>query len=112
MNCRLTVFATRTILKGRGKKRKPLAQGVAWQDWNADARQERAHGRLQGSGSFYWPTVKAAFRRATVVFRQDETVEGIRIEGIGSQPVAYLRRSDVARSFGCHPGQPALIARF
>ena len=80
----------------------------AWpgQGWNAD------HGRLAGSGSFYWPDPRDAYRTAVVMLRRDETIDAIRIEGIGAQPVAYLRRTDVPPRFGCHPGQPELIARF
>ena len=112
MNCRITIFAERLVTKGRGRARKPIAQGVARQGWNADPRQEAAHGRLAGSGSFYWPSPREAFRAAVVAMRADETVHAVRIEGIGSQPVAYLRRAAVAPRFGCHPGQPELIARF
>lgn len=112
MTCRLDVFATRYVIKGRGRSRRPVAQRVAWQGWNVDARQERAHARLPGSGSFYWPTPRAAYRAALVMLRQDETIEAVRIEGIGAQPVAYVRRSDVGPSYGFHPGQPELIARF
>jgi hypothetical protein len=112
MNCRLTVFATRLVEKGRGRRKKLVPQGEAWQAWNADPRQEAAHGRLAGSGSFYWPSPRAAFRAAVVLFRQDAGVEAIRVEGIGSQPVAYLRRADVCRSHRDHPGQRRLIPRF
>jgi hypothetical protein len=120
VNCRLTVFATRAVLiRRRMRKRAGAAgraeaasQSVAWQGWNADPRQERAHGRLNGSGSFYWPDPRKAYRAAVTMMRADETISAVRIEGIGSQPIGYLRRADIAPSFGCHPGQPELLARF
>lgn len=113
MNCRLDVFATRTALqKGRGKRPRVVTERVAWQGWNPDGGMERVMGRLVGSGSFYWPSPADAYRAATVMMRQDATIDAIRIRGIGSQDVAYLRRSDLAPRFGCHPGQPELIARF
>jgi hypothetical protein len=108
----MTVFATRRVTKGRGKRQRFVEEGVAWQAWNNDARMERATARLAGSGSFYWPDAQAAYRRAIVMFRQDDTIQAIRIEGIGGQDVGYLRRENVPPSFGCHPGQPELIARF
>ena len=111
MNCRLTVFATRFVAKGRGKRKRLMPEGVAWQAWNDDPAQERADGRLAGSGSFHWPNPRAAFRRAVVLLRAGQA-EAVRIEGIGSQPVAYLRLADVCRSHRCHPGQPRLIPRF
>lgn len=112
MICRITIFAERPVTKGRGRARRTILQGVAWQGWNRDPRMERAHARLAGSGSFYWPTARAAYRAAVVAMRTDATVHAVRIEGIGAHPVAYLRRADLAPSFGCHPGQPELIARF
>lgn len=112
MNCRITIFAERPVTKGRGRARRTTLQGVAWQGWNADPRQEAAHARLPGSGSFYWPGPREAYRAAVVAMRADDTIRAVRIEGIGAQPVAYLRRADVAPRFGCHPGQPELIARF
>lgn len=110
MECRLTIFATRMVQKGRRKR--PVPQGVAWQGWNANARQEAKHARLPGSGSFYWRSPRDAFRAAVIAVRADETVHAVRIESIGGREVAYLRRDDVPLPFGCHPGQPELIARF
>jgi len=112
MNCRLMIFATRLAAKGRGRARRLVPQGVAWQGWNADPQMEGAMARLPGSGSFYWPGPRAAYRAAIVAMRSDATIDAVRIEGIGAQPVAYLRRTDLAPRFGCHPGQPELIARF
>lgn len=112
MNCRLTIFATRLVPRGRGRRAKQVPERVAWQGWNADPRQERAHARLPGAGSFYWPSARRAYRAAIVAMRADETIDAVRVEGIGSQPVAYLRRADLQPRFGCHPGQLELIARF
>ncbi len=108
----MSVFGTRTVTKGRGKRQKTEQQGIAWQAWNADAGQEAAHARLPGSGSFYWPDARAAYRQTVVMMRRDESIHAIRIETISGREVAYVRRTDIAPSFGSHPGQPALIARF
>jgi len=112
MPVRMMVFGTRMAAKGRGKRQRLVAEGVAWQAWNDDARMEAAMGRLAGSGSFYWPNPRTAYRHAVVLMRRDVSIDAVRIEGIGGQDIGYLRRRDVAPSFGCHPSQPALIARF
>jgi hypothetical protein len=114
MNCRLTVFATRQVLQRRRarKRAEAASQSVAWQGWNADPRQERSQGRLKGSGSFYWPSPRKAYRAAVTMMRADDSITAVKIEGIGAQPIGYLRRLDIAPSFGCHPGQPELLARF
>lgn len=92
MTCILEVFATIHDVAVVRRKRKPVARGCGWLDWNASERQARAAGRL-GYGSFEWPTPRAAVRRARVVMRQDPRVTAIRTNG--SRELAYLRREQV-----------------
>jgi hypothetical protein len=76
----------------------------AWDAHNPDPVMERVCARLPGSGSFYWPGVRAAWRRATVIAREDprrlvrvETISGRRIgliNGPGGYSYAYTRDDD------------------
>lgn len=78
--CRIMVFTERKI---RGRIR-----GVAWQDWNDDPRMETVMARLGGSGSFYYPTHRKAWRRAQVLVRRGasqvkiETISGHEVDRI------------------------------
>lgn len=112
MEYRLDIFATLNVRQGRGKKSRLVSQRIGWQAWNECVKQEIIHGRLKGSGSFYWPSLRAAYRRAIVIMRKDDTVDAIRIDTISGHHIGYVRRTMVPGRYGCHPGQPALIARF
>lgn len=84
---RIDVFGPARIVTKRGKVRVVFA---AWQAHNPDPRMERRMSRLPGSGSFYWPSLRDAYRRATVLLR-DPSIEAVRVETISGREVAYLR---------------------
>ncbi len=85
---RLTVFAQRTV--GRGKK--AAVRGVAWQGWNADATMEARMARLQGGGSFYWPNALRAYFAACDMMRADATITQVKVETISGAEVARIYR--------------------
>jgi hypothetical protein len=84
---RIDVFGPATTQTRRGK---PRTVQAAWQAHNPDPRMERAMARLPGTGSFYWPTLRDAYRRATVMLR-DPSIHAVRIETISGRRVAYMR---------------------
>jgi hypothetical protein len=92
--CRIEVFATIHSVVTVRRRRKAVARGCGWVDWNPSPAQARAAGR-PGFGSFEWPSPRAALRRARVIMRQDPRVEAIRIRTNGSRDVAYLRRDQI-----------------
>lgn len=86
---RIDVFGPVTIRKARGKTR--IVQ-AAWQAHNPSRRMEKRMARLSGSGSFYWPSVRDALRRAQVILREDPSVQSARVETISGRSVAIVGR--------------------
>lgn len=87
--CRVTLFGPVTVSVGRRGRTKTLQ--AAWEAWNPDRRMERAMARLEGAGSFYWPSPRDAFRRAAVAVASGEA-ESARVETIGGRQVARVGR--------------------
>jgi hypothetical protein len=87
---RLDVFATRDLPKGRGKRL--VSTGVAWQGWNADPVMEHALSRLRGQGSFYWPGAVRALAAARSMMATDDTVHQIKLETISGREIGRLWR--------------------
>lgn len=87
--CRIILFGTLAVPHGRGTKK----IGCAWEDWNPDPKQEVAHARLRGAGSFYWPTPRQAFRRAVVSLLKTGADQA-KVETISGRPVARLYNHD------------------
>ncbi len=75
--CRIVVFETRRI----GKKER----GTARELWNPNLDSPT----LLGSGSLYWPTARAAWRRARVAAR-DPGVDQVKVETISARPVGRI----------------------
>ena len=90
--CRIDVFATREVVKGKGKRARTITQGIGWQGWNADPEQERKHARLVGSGSFYWPGALPAYLAAKRMMSKDTTIHQVKIETISGREVGRIYR--------------------
>lgn len=82
--CRVDVFFHKKTRRGEVK-------GYGYQLWNPDPVMEKSMARLQGSGSFYWPDARAAWKRAHHLMRTTE-VDQIKIETISGVEVARLYR--------------------
>jgi hypothetical protein len=94
----MTYLRVNVFVRPEGKSRRrrcaPLAaRGYAYQLHNADLRIERAMGRLEGSGSFYWDNPRRAYRAAVVALRKLGAVQ-VKIETISGRPVARLYRDE------------------
>lgn len=79
--CRIDVF----VNEKRGSK----VHGYAYQAWNPDPAMEREMARLPGSGSFYWPSARAAYREAKRIIRKPG-VHQLKIETISGFEVGRL----------------------
>jgi len=71
------------------------AAGYSYQAWNPDPKMERRMARLPGSGSFYWPSARAAYRAARR-FVKEPGVAQVKIETVSGIEVARLFGSPVA----------------
>lgn len=91
--CRIDVFGPVTVQKRRGRKVTTTTVLAGWQAWNPDTRMERAMARLPGSGSFYWPTHRDAYRRALVLVRTSPEVTAARVETVSGRRIAYVQRA-------------------
>ena len=85
--CRVTVF-----VRGKGKK----AKGYAYDLLNKSRRHERLRGspaatRVAGTGSFYWPSAREAWRAAQVELRKPE-VDSVRVETISGRKIGYASK--------------------
>ncbi len=89
---RLNVFATVERIVGKGKRQRTVAQGVAWQGWNADARMETQMSRLQGAGSFYWQGAIQAWHAAKRIMESDPRVHQIGLETISGRGIGRMYR--------------------
>lgn len=78
--CRLMVFTTIKIRK--------RSVCVGWQDWNDAPRMERKMARLSGSGSFYYPSPRAAWRRAVVLVQRG--AEQVKVETISGREIGRV----------------------
>lgn len=89
---RLDVFATRDIVKGKGKRAKTSQQSIGYQGWNPDAMMEHRMARLEGSGSFYWPNAIMAHRAAKQMMTADSSIHQIKIETISGREIGRMYR--------------------
>ncbi len=71
------------------------ARGNVYQAWNPDPKMEKRMARLPGSGSFYWPSARAAYRAAGR-FVKEPGVAQVKVETISGVEVAWLYASPVA----------------
>jgi uncharacterized protein (DUF1684 family) len=65
---------------------------VGWQGWNPDPAMEASDGRLPGSGSFYWPSAKSAWRQGWRWLRRKD-VDAFSIETISGRKICFARRN-------------------
>ena len=91
---RIDIFADVPFMPKR--RRWPVIRAVAWQDWNDSPKMESWMARRPGSGSFYWPTARAAWRRACVMLGRDDRIRQIKVETISGREVGRVYRKEVA----------------
>lgn len=68
-----------------------------YQAWNPDVVMEKAMARLPGSGSFYWPTAREAYREAVRLLKRG--ARQAKIETISGRPVCRLYGPDERRPY-------------
>ena len=88
MPCRMDVFGSREI--GKGKRRKVVR--VGWQGWNPDSSMERQMARLDGAGSFYWPGAIRVLSAAKAMMQADATIDQVKIETISGMEIGRVYR--------------------